>query len=119
MLDMVAFLHRLVCFYNYESCGQCTPCREGFNWIRILLVDKKQMRGKAENDIIDSIYQSCGAMYSLSGGVCNVLWEMGALYLCVPILKNFVLNLKPTSTKIKNWLRWFHNYKNGKIYPRQ
>ena len=79
--------HLLVCFYNYKSCGQCTPCREGFNWIRILLVDL--MRGKAENDIIDSIYR---------------------------IARNILGN---TLCALENWLRWFHNYKNGKIYPRQ
>ena len=52
-VDLVAFLHRLICFYNHESCGQCTPCREGLNWIRILLVDL--MQGKAKPDTIDSI----------------------------------------------------------------
>ncbi len=28
---------RLAKFFNHESCGQCTPCREGTNWMEILL----------------------------------------------------------------------------------
>jgi NADH-quinone oxidoreductase subunit F len=28
---------RLAKFFNHESCGQCTPCREGTNWMELLL----------------------------------------------------------------------------------
>lgn len=31
--DMVKVAHRLMQFYQNESCGKCTPCREGTNWI--------------------------------------------------------------------------------------
>ncbi len=34
---MVDFLARLVKFYEHESCGQCTPCREGSAWARKIL----------------------------------------------------------------------------------
>lgn len=37
--DVVKLLYRLVCFYNHESCGQCTPCREGTHWARLILRD--------------------------------------------------------------------------------
>jgi len=30
---MVSVLHRLARFYHMESCGQCTPCREGTGWL--------------------------------------------------------------------------------------
>ena len=30
---MVSLLQVLTRFYSHESCGQCTPCREGTNWI--------------------------------------------------------------------------------------
>ena len=29
-VDMIAAIRRLSHFYKHESCGQCTPCREGF-----------------------------------------------------------------------------------------
>ena len=28
---------RLTRFYAHESCGQCTPCREGCNWMEMIL----------------------------------------------------------------------------------
>ncbi len=28
---------RLAKFFNHESCGQCTPCREGTNWLELIL----------------------------------------------------------------------------------
>jgi NADH-quinone oxidoreductase subunit F len=42
---MVESLKRLSYFYMHESCGQCTPCREGTGWLW-RLVDKIQ-RGVA------------------------------------------------------------------------
>jgi NADH-quinone oxidoreductase subunit F len=31
--DIVAAITRLSHFYMHESCGQCTPCREGTGWL--------------------------------------------------------------------------------------
>src|SRR5262249_24123471 len=31
--DMVLVAHRLMEFYQNESCGKCTPCREGTRWV--------------------------------------------------------------------------------------
>ena len=31
--DMVKAVRRMVEFYSHESCGQCTPCREGTEWL--------------------------------------------------------------------------------------
>jgi len=35
--DVIAAIHRLSHFYAHESCGQCTPCREGTGWMEKLL----------------------------------------------------------------------------------
>ncbi len=35
--DPVLALHNLMRFYRHESCGQCTPCREGCGWIERIL----------------------------------------------------------------------------------
>ncbi len=35
--DMVSALRNCVRFYSHESCGQCTPCREGSHWMRKIL----------------------------------------------------------------------------------
>ena len=34
---MVKLLQVLARFYHHESCGQCTPCREGCGWIEKIL----------------------------------------------------------------------------------
>lgn len=31
--DIVSAIARLSAFYKHESCGQCTPCREGTTWL--------------------------------------------------------------------------------------
>src|SRR5436853_6889771 len=31
--DMVKVAHRLMQFYQNESCGKCTPCRDGTRWV--------------------------------------------------------------------------------------
>jgi NADH-quinone oxidoreductase subunit F len=41
-------------FYNHESCGQCTPCREGTGWMYRIL--KKILRGDGEMKDIDLLW---------------------------------------------------------------
>ncbi len=36
-VDMIAAIRRLAHFYRHESCGQCTPCREGTYWLEQVL----------------------------------------------------------------------------------
>ncbi|KAL7753801.1 NADH dehydrogenase [ubiquinone] flavoprotein 1, mitochondrial [Sorochytrium milnesiophthora] len=35
--DIVAAIARLSSFYRHESCGQCTPCREGTSWLKNMM----------------------------------------------------------------------------------
>lgn len=35
--DVVSFTRRLAHFYAHESCGQCTPCREGTGWLERIM----------------------------------------------------------------------------------
>jgi NADH-quinone oxidoreductase subunit F len=37
--DMVEVAYRTIKFFNHESCGQCTPCREGTNWLKSMIGD--------------------------------------------------------------------------------
>lgn len=36
-VDMVSWTRRIAHFYHHESCGQCTPCRDGTGWMEKLL----------------------------------------------------------------------------------
>lgn len=45
-------------FYNHESCGQCTPCREGTGWMYKILKEIEQGRGKMEDiDLLWDVQQ--------------------------------------------------------------
>ncbi len=46
---MVRALEILESFYAHESCGKCTPCREGTEWIRILLHQIESGEGTEED----------------------------------------------------------------------
>ena len=35
--DVIKAIARLMEFYKHESCGQCTPCREGVGWMYKIL----------------------------------------------------------------------------------
>ena len=53
-------LIRLMRFYAHESCGQCTPCREGTGWVDRILRTIEAGRGTAEHlemliDIVDQM----------------------------------------------------------------
>jgi NADH-quinone oxidoreductase subunit F len=49
--DVVRAISRLAYFYKHESCGQCTPCREGTGWMWRVLT--RMGRGEAEPQEID------------------------------------------------------------------
>ncbi len=46
--DMVEVASRTIRFFNHESCGQCTPCREGTNWLKQLVRDFSDNAGSEE-----------------------------------------------------------------------
>jgi NADH-quinone oxidoreductase subunit F len=53
---MVKILERLSYFYHEESCGQCTPCREGTGWMYRVVRRIEQGRGRMEDlDLLDDV----------------------------------------------------------------
>lgn len=53
---MVRLLTRIVRFYAHESCGQCTPCREGADWLYKMLRRIEAGEGKLEDiDKLDQV----------------------------------------------------------------
>ena len=51
--DIIAAIARLSKFYMHESCGQCTPCREGTGWMWRVM--ERLVRGQAEIEEIDML----------------------------------------------------------------
>jgi len=56
---MVKSLLRLAYFYTHESCGQCTPCREGTGWLWRLVNRIEHGQGRAEDlDLLDNVAEN-------------------------------------------------------------
>ena len=53
--DIVRAIARLSYFYKHESCGQCTPCREGTGWMWRMM--DRMVRGDAEIHEIETLEQ--------------------------------------------------------------
>ena len=52
--DIIKAFARIAYFYKHESCGQCTPCREGVPWMWRLL--ERMARGEADKREIDKLW---------------------------------------------------------------
>jgi NADH-quinone oxidoreductase subunit F len=50
---MVSAMHNLMQFYKHESCGQCTPCREGSGWL--LRTVERIIEGRGAMEDIDNL----------------------------------------------------------------
>jgi NADH-quinone oxidoreductase subunit F len=53
--DIITAIARLSAFYTHESCGQCTPCREGTGWMSRMMA--RLVSGEATVDEIDTLEQ--------------------------------------------------------------
>ncbi len=53
--DIIAAIARLSYFYKHESCGQCTPCREGTGWMWRVM--ERMVRGEAHKKEIDMLFE--------------------------------------------------------------
>src|SRR4029434_7667694 len=51
--DVVKAIARIAYFYKHESCGQCTPCREGTGWMCRVL--ERRARGESQTSEIDTL----------------------------------------------------------------
>jgi NADH-quinone oxidoreductase subunit F len=53
--DLIKAIARISHFYKHESCGQCTPCREGTSWMERVMY--RFVEGRAELEEIDMLDQ--------------------------------------------------------------
>ncbi|KAG1695761.1 NADH dehydrogenase [ubiquinone] flavoprotein 1, mitochondrial [Nymphon striatum] len=54
-VDIIRCIARLIEFYKHESCGQCTPCREGCGWMNKMMT--RFVAGNARGDEIDLLFE--------------------------------------------------------------
>ncbi|XP_034471892.1 NADH dehydrogenase [ubiquinone] flavoprotein 1, mitochondrial [Drosophila innubila] len=53
--DVIKAIERLISFYKHESCGQCTPCREGIGWMNKIMT--RFVKGDAQPAEIDMLWE--------------------------------------------------------------
>jgi NADH-quinone oxidoreductase subunit F len=53
--DIVRAIARLSAFYKHESCGQCTPCREGLGWVWRVM--ERMIKGEASVEELDMLQE--------------------------------------------------------------
>ncbi len=63
--SMVDVLYNCCRFMSHESCGQCTPCREGTAWMTKILTRIRSGEGKIED--IDLLYEVAASMGIIPG----------------------------------------------------
>jgi NADH-quinone oxidoreductase subunit F len=60
IVDVLANICR---FFAHESCGQCTPCREGTGWMNKIMLRMQRGQGRLEDlQVLDDIGKSIGIM---------------------------------------------------------
>ena len=53
--DIIKAISRISYFYKHESCGQCTPCREGTGWMWRVM--ERLVKGEADKREIDLLWE--------------------------------------------------------------
>jgi NADH-quinone oxidoreductase subunit F len=71
--DVVRAIARIAYFYKHESCGQCTPCREGTGWMWRVLT--RMADGRAERREVDMLLD---VSYQIEGHTICALGDAAA-----------------------------------------
>jgi NADH-quinone oxidoreductase subunit F len=72
-VDIIAVITRLAAFYKHESCGQCTPCREGTGWMYRIM--QRLVSGQASPEEIDMLEE---VTYQIEGHTICALGDAAA-----------------------------------------
>jgi NADH-quinone oxidoreductase subunit F len=60
-VDMLKVVRRLTQFYAHESCGKCTPCREGTTWMVQIL--SRMERGHGDPSDVNTLTDACDNIF--------------------------------------------------------
>jgi NADH-quinone oxidoreductase subunit F len=71
--DIIKAIARLSQFYKHESCGQCTPCREGTGWLWRVM--ERMVKGSASVEEIDTLLE---VTYEIEGHTICALGDAAA-----------------------------------------
>ena len=96
--DMVAACWRIVRFFARESCGKCTPCREGTTWLERVL--KRILDGHGRREDIDLLFE---VSESISPGIA---WPPRQTTIC-PLGPSAV---SPIASAVRRFRHEFEHY---------
>jgi NADH-quinone oxidoreductase subunit F len=100
--DMVAVARNIARFFKHESCGQCTPCREGSGWLYQLLSRIEQ--GDARTKDLDLALEIATSMGTMPGTtICGLAdgnnWAVRTIM--NKFAREFEKRVKPTYVPVK------------------
>jgi len=81
--DIVRAISRLSAFYKHESCGQCTPCREGLGWVWRVM--ERMIKGDATVEELDMLLE---VTYEIEGHTICALAD-GAVWPVQGLIRHF------------------------------
>jgi NADH-quinone oxidoreductase subunit F len=81
--DIIRAMARISYFYKHESCGQCTPCREGMGWMWRVLT--RMAEGRAHKREIDMLME---VTHQIEGHTICAFGD-GAAWPVQGLLRNF------------------------------
>ena len=96
--DIVAACWRIVRFFARESCGKCTPCREGTTWLERILF--RMLEGHGRPDDIDTLFE---VSESISPGIA---WPPRQTTIC-PLGPSAV---SPIASAVRRFPHEFQHY---------
>ena len=83
-VDMVEFAYRVAFFYAHESCGQCTPCREGSRWVKDIIFRIRE--GQAKKSDLDTLLNFADNMWN---GTTICAFSDAVVMGVTPIIRKF------------------------------
>jgi len=93
--SIVDVLYNITRFFSHESCGQCTPCREGTGWMAKIMDRMRRGQGRLEDlTILDDVSKAIGIMPGTT--ICGLADGAGW-----PI-KNAIAKFRP---ELEEWIR--------------
>ena len=96
---MVDYLFNSCRFFSHESCGQCTPCREGTNWATKMLARIKQGKGRLRDlDLLAEIGETIGIIpgTTICGLADGAAWPIkNCIKKFRPELETFIKSTNP------------------------
>src|SRR5579872_276540 len=94
--DIIKAIARLSAFYKNESCGQCTPCREGLGWVWRVL--ERMVAGNASVEEIDNLNE---VTYEIEGHTICALAD-GAAWPVQGLIRHFRPQMEQRIAEYRN-----------------